>query len=128
MAFDGSLTTLDAVSNTVAVTISNSKIEATTELLKSTFIIAAGSDSNQYTIQSKSGYYIGQTSDANGLTSSTSTSYPNTLSITDSGEFTAVSGGAYLRYNSASNQLRFRYYKSSSYTGQKAIQLYKLEN
>ena len=96
-------------------------------MIKSTFTIAAGSDSNQYTIQSKSGYYIGQTSDANGLQSSTSTSYAHTLSFTD-GAFTAVSGGAYLRYNSASNQLRFRYYKSGSYTGQKAIQLYKLAN
>lgn len=124
VAFNGSLTKLDVVSNTVAVSITDSKIEATDALLNSTFTINADGT----TIQSKSGYYIGQTSDANGLTSSTSTSYPNTLSITDSGEFTAVSGGAYLRYNSASNQLRFRYYKSSSYTGQKAIQLYKLEN
>ena len=128
VAFDGSLTTLDAGSNTVAITITESKIEATTELLNSTFTIAASTASNKYTIQSKSGYYIGQTTNANGLSSSTSTSYDHTLSFTDSGEFTAVSGGAYLRYNSASNQLRFRYYKSSSYTGQKAIQLYKLEN
>ena len=124
VAFNGSLTKLDVVSNTVAVSITDSKIEATDALLNSTFTINADGT----TIQSKSGYYIGQTSDANGLTSSTSTSYPNTLSITDSGEFTAVSGGAYLRYNSASNQLRFRYYKSGSYTGQKAIQLYKLAN
>ena len=124
MAFDGSLTTLDAASNTVPVTISNSKIEATDALIKSTFTINADGT----TIQSKSGYYIGQTSDANGLKSSTSTSYTNALSLTDSGEFTAVSGGAYLRYNSASDQTRFRYFKSSSYTGQKAIQLYKLAN
>lgn len=125
VAFDGSRTTLDAVSNTVAVTISDGKIEAKTELLNSTFTIAAGSTS---TIQSKSGYYIGQSSDGNGLKSSTSTSYANTLSFTDSGDFTAVSAGAYLRYNPTSGQTRFRYYKSSSYTGQKAIQLYKLEN
>ena len=124
VAFDGSRTTLDAVSNTVAVTISDGKIEAKTELLKSTFTISAGSNSNTYTIQSKSGYYIGQTSNANGLKSSTSQSYSNTLSFTDSGEFSAVSSGAYLRYNSASDQTRFRYYKS----GQKAIQLYRLEN
>ena len=36
-----------------------------------------------------------------------------------------MSEGAYLRYNSASNQARFRYYKSSSYSSQKAIHLYK---
>lgn len=123
VAFNGSLTTLDAASNTVAVTISNNKIEATDALLQSTFTITADG-----TIQSKSGYYIGQTSDANGLKSSTSTRYTNTLSFTDSGEFTAVSGGAYLRYNATSGQTRFRYFKSSTYTAQKAIQLYKLEN
>lgn len=124
VAFDGSRTTLDAASNTVSVTISNSKIKATDELLKSTFTINAGGT----TIQSKSGYYIGQTTNGNGLKSSSSTSYTNTLSFTGSGDFTAVSSSAYLRYNSASGDLRFRYYKSSSYTGQKAIQLYKLEN
>lgn len=128
VAFDGSRTTLDAVSNTVAVTISDGKIEAKTELLNSTFTIAAGSTSDTYTIQSKSGYYIGQTSNANGLKSDTSTSYDHTLSFTTDGEFTAVSGGAYLRYNATSGQTRFRYFKSGSYTGQKAIQLYKLEN
>ena len=124
VAFDGSLTTLDAASNTVAVSITDSKIKATKELLNRTFTINEGGK----TIQSKSGYYIGQTSNANGLKSSTSTSYANTLSITANGEFTAVSGGAYLRYNNASNQHRFRYYKSSSYKDQKAIQLYKLVN
>lgn len=128
VAFDGSRTTLDAVSNTVAVTISDGKIEAKTELLNRTFTIAAGSTSDTYTIQSKSGYYIGQTSNANGLKSDTSTSYDHTLSFTTDGEFTAVSGGAYLRYNATSGQTRFRYFKSGSYTGQKAIQLYKLEN
>ena len=115
---------MDAASNTVAVSITDSKIKATKELLNRTFTINEGGK----TIQSKSGYYIGQTSNANGLKSSTSTSYANTLSITANGEFTAVSGGAYLRYNNASNQHRFRYYKSSSYKDQKAIQLYKLVN
>ena len=123
VAFDGSLTSLDAVSNTVAVSITESKIGATEALLNSTFTINADGT----TIQSKSGYYIGQTSNANGLKSSTSTSYTNTLSFTDRGDFTAVSSKAYLRYNATSGQTRFRYYKSSSYADQKAIQLYKLE-
>ena len=73
-----------------------------------------------------SGYYIGQTSNANGLKSNKTTTYANTISINNDGSVNFVSGGAYLRYNSASDQLRFRYYKSSSYTGQKAIHLYKL--
>jgi len=48
-----------------------------------------------------------------------------TITFADDNADIVSSGGAYLRYNSASNQIRFRYYKSSSYTGQKAIQLYK---
>lgn len=122
VAFDGSLTTLDVVSNTVSVTISGGRIAYSDDLLKSTFTI------DGTCIKSKSGNYIGQTSDANGLKSSTSTSYVHSnISIdTSTSEFTAISGGAYLRYNATSNQDRFRYYKSSSYTSQKAIHLYKL--
>lgn len=81
---------------------------------------------DNYTIQSKSEYYIGQTSNANGLKSSTSTAYTNTVSLNADGNVDIVSGGAYLRYNATSGQYRFRYYKSSSYTAQKAITLYKL--
>lgn len=78
------------------------------------------------TIKSKSGYYIGQDSDANGLVSSKTTSYTNTFTFNDNGEVDIISGGAYLRFNSSSNNLRFRYYKSSTYTSQKAVSLYKL--
>ena len=123
LAFDGSLDGLDAVGNTIDVEIANDKIAANSTTTASTFTIAAVTGG--YSIQSKSGYYIGQTSNANGLTTSDETVYTNTLSITD-GDADIVSSSAYLRYNSASNQTRFRYYKSSSYTGQKAIQLYKL--
>ena len=124
VAFDGSLTKLDAVSNTVDVSISDSKIEATEALLNSTFTINAGGT----TILSKSGYYIGNNSNSNALTGS-STELTNTLSFESNGDFNVISkGGAYLRYNATSRQTRFRYFKSSSYTGQKAIQLYKLAN
>ena len=36
-----------------------------------------------------------------------------------------ISNTSVLRFNSASNQLRFRYFKAASYANQKAIQLYK---
>ena len=125
VAFDGGLETLDAAGNSIPVTISDSKIEANEDTKAATFTIdTVGGTSG--TITSKSGNHIGQTSDANGLKSSTTTTYTNTFSFDDDGNFNVVSGGAYLRYNSASDQIRFRYYKSSSYTGQKAIQLYKL--
>lgn len=124
VAFNGGLSTLDAVSNTKRVTITNGTIAANSDN-KAAAVTIAKSGTN-YTIKSASGYYVGQTSDANGLKSNTSTTYANTISINNDGTVNIVSGGAYLRYNSASDQLRFRYYKSSSYTGQKAICLYKL--
>ena len=52
------------------------------------------------------------TSDANGLVAG-ETAIVNTVSISE-GEALIGAAGAYLRYNSASNQLRFRYYKSAS--------------
>ena len=121
VAFNGALTTLDATSNTVAITIADSKIEATEAMKAAQFTINASGH-----IKSASGYYIGQKSNANGLKSDASTTYTNTLSLNADGTVNIVSGGAYLRFNAASNQNRFRYYKSSSYTGQKAICLYKL--
>ena len=122
LAFDGGLQTLDAVGNSIDVEIADNVIPATDEVDAAAFTY----DAVAGTLKSASGYYIGITSDANGLSASSTTAYTNTLSINEAGNADIVSsGGAYLRYNSASNQTRFRYYKSSSYTGQKAIQLYK---
>ncbi len=119
VAFDGSLTTLDAANNTIDVTVSEGVITGDHE--SSEFTIGA----TDGTIQSASGKYIGNGSNSNGLTSSDS-ELTNTLSIDGSGNFVVESsGGAFLRYNSASNQARFRYFKSSTYTAQQAIQLYK---
>ena len=121
VAFDGSLATLDAISNTIDVEITDGKIAGTNYIDLSTFTI----DATAGTIKSASGYYIGQTSDANGLKANISSEYENALSIENDGTATIKSGGAYLRYNSDANNWRFRYYKSASYSGQKAIALYK---
>ena len=120
VAFDGSLTTLDAISNTISVEIVNGEIASTATTDAAKFTINGSGN-----ILSASGYYIGQTSNANGLKSSTSTTYANTLSLNADGSVNVVSGGAYLRYNATKDQWRFRYYKSSSYSNQKAIALYK---
>ncbi len=120
VAFKGSLSSLDAVGNTIAVTVSNSTIALAD--LNDTFTI----DTTAGTIKSASGKFIGNASNSNGLTSS-NTALTNTLSIDNDGNADVKSsGGAYLRYNAASNQTRFRYYKSATYTQQKSIQLYKL--
>ena len=123
VAFNGSMTTLDVTKKGASVTISNGTIDANDTTKSYAFTITKSG--NNYLIKSSSGYYIGQTSNANGLKSSQTTTYANTLSINADGSVNIVSGGAYLRFNSSTNEMRFRYYKSSTYTGQKAICLYK---
>ena len=124
VAFDGSRTSFDATSNTKTVTISNNEIEATDAMKAIAFTIVK--NGSNYNIKGASGKYIGNNSNSNGLTTSAS-ALNNTITFKSASEIHIVgAGGAYLRYNSASDQKRFRYYKSSSYTGQKAIQLYKL--
>ncbi len=119
VAFDGSLTSLDATSNYVAVTISEGVIEYTTALGASEFNINASGH-----ILSKSGYYIGNTSNDNALKTSTETQYTNSVSVS-SGDAAIVSAGTYLRYNAVDNQKRFRYYKSTSYTNQQPVAIYE---
>lgn len=124
LAFNSALTTLDAVSNSISVTISGGKIESTTATDAAAFTFTASDGSFLGT----GGKYFGNASNSNGLTSS-DTALTNTVSLDTQGNADIVSsGGAYLRYNASSGQTRFRYYKSSTYTSQKAIQLYKLEN
>lgn len=127
VAFNGGLSTLDAASNTISVDITDNTItsETTTDDANFTFAKVEGG----YSIKSASGIYIGRKTDDNDIDESESIVYVNTISINDEGNADIVgTGGAYLRYNANSNQNRFRYYKSSNYTAQKAIALYKKEN
>ena len=119
-AMNGSLTALDVVSNTQAVTIKDNAIS-----LDDYYSFTIAPMDGGYSIQANSGKYIGNASNSNGLTLSDN-ALANTLSLTANGDVQIVSsGGAYLRYNATSGQTRFRYYKSSSYSNQKAIHLYK---
>jgi hypothetical protein len=122
VAFNGALGELDDVSNTIAVTINNDKIAATSQIDAATFTIdvAAG------TLKSASGKYIGMSSNNNGLnTADVADTYTHIFTIDD--DENAVIKADFdgstttLRYNYASNQSRFRYYKS----GQQDIALYK---
>ena len=121
LAFDGGLETLDAVGNSISVTINNNKIAGSDAVDAATFTY----DASAGTLKSASGYYIGQTTDANGLKSSQTTAYENSVSIDDKENANIVSCGAYLRYNKTSGQTRFRYFKSETYTAQQPIALYK---
>lgn len=124
VAFDGSLEALDAINNYINVTtiLGGDMVVATDAVNAASFKIKSSDDG--YSIKNANGYYIGNTSDANALKSSNTEAFANTISFED-GNANIVSAGSYLRFNAASNQMRFRYYKSSSYTGQKAIQLYR---
>lgn len=122
VAFDGSLETLDAADNFIDVTIDNGEIAATDAGLAAVFTVNV----TDGTLKSASGLYIGVSSNSNGLKQTTeSSTYTNSFGINDDGDavITAVfeSSTMTLRYNSASNQNRFRYYKS----GQQPIQLYR---
>ena len=121
LAFDGGLTTLDAANNYINVTISNNTIAATDVTNAAKFTIAPVDGG--YSIKSSSGYYIGRTSNKNGMNTSTSQAYSNTISFSDDG--VSIHGKyCYLRYNSSTNNgNRFRYYTSS--TSQNPVQLYK---
>lgn len=117
MAFNGSLDNVDQALKAIAVTIVGDEIAGNTDLDAATFTIdvAAG------TLQSASGYYIGRTENSNGMEKNNVTTYSNTFAITEGKAVITSEGGPTLRYNYASDQLRFRYYK----TGQQDIQLYK---
>ncbi len=121
VAFNGALETLDAVENTIPVTITEGVIAASDAVDAAAFEISVSEGS----ILSASGKYIGASSNSNGLKTSDTNVFKNTFAINNDGEavIAAVFEGSTmsLRYNKASNQLRFRYYKS----GQEAIALYR---
>ena len=125
VAFNGELVTLDAVSNTISVTISNNAIAATGETNAAKFTIAK--IDGGYSILSASGNYIGITKYENGLIASTSTVYANSISVSDgvaSISLKFAGGTVTLQYNNVNTQNRFRYYKSE----QQSIALYKLNS
>ena len=115
VAFDGSLSTVEVVSNNVPVTISNNSITGTF----THNVVTIAKVNGGYSIKTASGVYIGHTGSSNSLNQSDS---PIVCSISvNDGAATIACGDYTLRYNGASNQNRFRFYTS----GQTAVQLYK---
>ena len=121
VAFNGGLTTLDATSNTISVTINNNEIEANATINAAKFTIAKSGTA--YTVKSASGYYIGRNNAKNGLDSDQTTAYTNTITYTNGKVVIASSNQSTysLQYNKTSGQTRFRYFGSA----QEAIALYK---
>ena len=126
LAFNGGLSKLDDTYNTISVSILEGKISRSVDTDASRFTITKSG--NGYAILATNGLYIGQGSNSNGLATSES-ELVNNISYNASEQNVDIqsSGGAYLRFNDADNQKRFRYYKSSTYSAQKPIQLYKLD-
>ena len=121
VAFNGALPALDAVSNTIAVEINSNTIAGNTEIDAATFTIASMTDG--HSIQSKSGKYIGRTSNSNGMDTGNS-AIANVITFSNGAVKIAGSENGSttsLQYNAASGQTRFRYFA----TTQKAIALYK---
>ena len=119
VAFNGGLATLDGAKNGIPVTISSNKIQATTVTQAAEFTINVTNG----TIKSASGLYIGRTANSNGLNTNPTTKYENSFTYDEDKEEAVItaSSGCMLRYNYASDQLRFRYFTN----GQQPIQLYK---
>ena len=127
MAFDGSLKDkLDVVGNAIAVTITDGIIAANEETNAATFTIEPIMDADGYVICSSSGKFIGLASSSSNGMEESETPLINMISFNGSDIDIVGTGGAHLRYNNADNQKRFRYYKASTYTAQKPIQLYRL--
>lgn len=119
---------LDATSNYVKVTRSGDTISASDDDDFYFTITLIDEDDDLYTIQAANGTYIGREANTNGIHESDEDAYENNIIIDDDGNADIVgSGGAYLRYNSTSGQDRFRYFKSSTYSAQKPVQLYYQE-
>ena len=125
VAFNGSLTTLDAVGNNIDVTINSNTIAGNSDIDKATFTI----DVTTGTILSASGKYIGVTSYDNGLKqdAESSTYGAHSFEISEGNAIVKIviadKGDMILNYNpSTNNGQRFRYYKEGS---QKPIALYK---
>ncbi len=123
LALDGSLEKIDAIGDTKAVTISDGIIAGTDATKQMVFTI--DKMEGGYSICSASGVYIGRNSDANGIDEDKNQPLLNTITMVGNDVDIVSASGAHLRYNKATNQVRFRYYKASTYTGQQPIQLYK---
>ncbi|MBR0295501.1 MAG: InlB B-repeat-containing protein [Bacilli bacterium] len=117
VALNSALTT-DQASNTVAVTISSSKITPTDAINAAAFTF----DASDGTFLGSGNSYIYHTGSSNTLNyTTTKASASNTVSYSTD-HAVIKCGNYYLRYNSSTGQTRFRYYGSES---QQAIQLYK---
>ena len=114
----------DAVNGYVSATTSGASI-VNNEAVSAEAVTLAKMDDG-YSILTKNGYIYG-TSNNNALNFNSTTAQVNTIVFNEDGTVELISNTSHFRFNNASNQMRFRYYKSASYSSQKAVYLYKLD-
>ena len=122
-ALKGSLdASFDAANTNYITNVKRNTVEDTIGVTSATTAneVTITAVSGGHTIKTKSNYYIGRTTSGNGINSSKSEAYVNTLSISSNNFICEGSGGSiYLEFNTS--WTGFRYYAS----GQEDIQLYK---
>ena len=113
----------DEASDYVSAKISDNKIAVTDALTSVEVQVETMTDG--YSIKTANGYIYGKSGE-NKLLFDTNTAQSNTIKLNSDGDVAIVSNTSVFRFNSASNNLRFRYFKSTTYTGQKPVYMYKL--
>lgn len=111
----------DDVNGYTDATVSNGSI-TTDEAFAGEVTIAAMNGG--YSLKVAGGYMYG-TSGSNKLNFNPTTAQANTISFESDGSAKITSNTSVLRFNAAKDQMRFRYFKSSTYSKQKAVALYK---
>lgn len=71
--------------------------------------------------------YFNHTANSNGFTLDAEKKACYQVEFAEDGVDIFVPNGPHLRFNSVSNQMRFRFYKSSTYGEQQPVQLYRLD-
>lgn len=119
-AFNSSLETLDAAKNYKEVSVSNNEI-AFDENTAAINVVIAKMESGNYSIKAANGQYIGHTGNDNKLATSDEP-IESTISFDKVVIIKNPENNCQLKFNSATDNLRFRYFKS----GQQTIDVYKL--
>ena len=127
LVYEGETTThvwtgVDAANGNVEATATDGTISGT-DFVTITVTPMEGGYSIKVNGGANDGKYISGKSGDNKLNFGANAAL-NTLAYED-GSVKIVSNTSVMRFNSAKDNMRFRYFKSSSYTGQKVVQLYK---
>ena len=110
----------DASNDYESATISGKTITAEEAFVGEVTIAAMSGD---YSLKVAKGYMYG-TSGSNKINFNSTTAQANTITF-DNGSAHIVSNTSVFRFNKTAGNMRFRYFKSSTYSGQQAVALYK---